>query len=102
VEAHLWRQQFDAARNPLKKFLYWKEWRGLREAELRYARKADHVVTVLSRTALSSRTLSIRTAFQRLPPAWISISSSPGTIAPESGRLYRPFALRQRDAHQDF
>ena len=46
VEAHLWRQQFDAARNPLKKFLYWKEWRGLREAELRYARKADHVVTV--------------------------------------------------------
>lgn len=46
VEAHLWKQQFDAARHPLKKFLYWKEWRGLSEAELRYAREADHVVTV--------------------------------------------------------
>lgn len=46
VEADLWRQQFETARDPIKKFLYWKEWRGLREAELRYAREADHVVTV--------------------------------------------------------
>src|SRR5580658_9174573 len=46
VEADLWKQQFDTARSPVKKFLYWKEWRALRDAELRYAREADHVVTV--------------------------------------------------------
>ncbi len=46
VEAQLWKQQFARVHHPLKKFLYWKEWRALAEAELRYAREADHVVTV--------------------------------------------------------
>src|ERR1700689_5144285 len=46
VEAQLWKQQFDAARHPLKKLLYWKEWRALRGAEIRYARQADYVITV--------------------------------------------------------
>jgi sugar transferase (PEP-CTERM/EpsH1 system associated) len=46
VEAQLWKQQFESAHQPLKKFLYWREWRALSEAERRYAREADHVVTV--------------------------------------------------------
>jgi glycosyltransferase involved in cell wall biosynthesis len=46
VEAQLWKQQFDAAQHPLKKLLYWREWRALSDAERRYARAADHVVTV--------------------------------------------------------
>ncbi len=46
VEAQLWKQQFEAAHEPLKRFLYWREWRALYEAERRYAGEADHVVTV--------------------------------------------------------
>lgn len=46
VEAELWRQRFEAADHPLKRFLYWKEWRALREAERDYARLADSVITV--------------------------------------------------------
>jgi polysaccharide biosynthesis protein PslH len=46
VEAQLWKQQFEAARHPLKKLLYWKEWRALSRAEIRYARQADYVITV--------------------------------------------------------
>jgi sugar transferase (PEP-CTERM/EpsH1 system associated) len=46
VEAQLWKQQFEAARHPLKKLLYWKEWRALRAAEIRYARQADYVIAV--------------------------------------------------------
>jgi polysaccharide biosynthesis protein PslH len=46
VEAQLWKQQFEAARHPVKKFIYWKEWRTLRDAEIRYAREADHVIAV--------------------------------------------------------
>ena len=46
VEAELWRQQYEMAHHPLKRFLYWKEWRALRGAEAGYAQKADHVLTV--------------------------------------------------------
>lgn len=46
VEAELWKQQFDLAVHPLRKLLYWREWRALSEAERHYARQADHVLTV--------------------------------------------------------
>ncbi len=46
VEADLWKQQFAAANHPVKRFLYWKEWRALGEAEREYARQADFVITV--------------------------------------------------------
>jgi glycosyltransferase involved in cell wall biosynthesis len=46
VEAQLWKQQYESARHPLKRFLYWREWRALGEAERYYAQQADHVVTV--------------------------------------------------------
>jgi glycosyltransferase involved in cell wall biosynthesis len=46
VEAQLWKQKFEAARHPLKKFLCWREWRALGKAELHYARQADSVITV--------------------------------------------------------
>src|SRR5579871_3670059 len=46
VEADLWRQQYQLTHNPVKRFLYWKEWRALRAAELDYAQKADFVLTV--------------------------------------------------------
>jgi polysaccharide biosynthesis protein PslH len=46
VEADLWKQQFEAANHPVKRFLYWKEWRALSEAERGYARLADSVITV--------------------------------------------------------
>lgn len=46
VEAQLWKQQFEAANHPIRKFLYWREWRALSAAERRYALEADHVVTV--------------------------------------------------------
>jgi glycosyltransferase involved in cell wall biosynthesis len=46
VEAQLWQQQFKLARHPHKKFLYWREWRTLSRAELRYAQRADCVLTV--------------------------------------------------------
>ena len=46
VEAQLWKQQLESAHHPLKKFLYWREWRALSEAERRYAREANHVITV--------------------------------------------------------
>jgi glycosyltransferase involved in cell wall biosynthesis len=46
VEAQLWKQQFEAARHPLKKLLRWREWRALWGAELHYARLADSVITV--------------------------------------------------------
>ena len=46
VEADLWKQQAQLTNNPLKKFLYWKECLALGQAERRYARLADHVVTV--------------------------------------------------------
>ncbi|HLK18078.1 MAG TPA: glycosyltransferase [Bryobacteraceae bacterium] len=46
VEADLWRQQFEAADHPVKRFLYWKEWRALSAAERDYACLADSVITV--------------------------------------------------------
>ena len=46
VEADLWKQQFEAANHPVKRFLYWKEWRALSEAEREYASQADFVITV--------------------------------------------------------
>ena len=46
VEAHLWKQQFEASHHPVKRFLYWKEWRALTGAERGYARQADGVITV--------------------------------------------------------
>ena len=46
VEADLWKQQFAAASHPVKRFLYWKEWHALSEAERAYAHKADFVITV--------------------------------------------------------
>jgi sugar transferase (PEP-CTERM/EpsH1 system associated) len=46
VEADLWKQQFEAANHPVKRFLYWKEWRALSEAERGYACLADSVITV--------------------------------------------------------
>jgi len=46
VEAQLWKQQFEATRHPLKRLLYWREWRTLGEAEVHYARQADSVIAV--------------------------------------------------------
>ncbi len=46
VEGQIWKQHFEMAGNPVKKFIYWKEWLALSEAERRYAQQADYVVTV--------------------------------------------------------
>ena len=46
VEADLWKQQYESANHPVKRFLYWKEWHALREAEREHARQADSVITV--------------------------------------------------------
>src|SRR5580704_13876783 len=46
VEADLWKQQYEVTGSPLRRLRYWNEWRTLRDAEIRYAKQADHVLAV--------------------------------------------------------
>jgi sugar transferase (PEP-CTERM/EpsH1 system associated) len=46
VEAAIWRQHFDAARNRFWKMLSWREWKTMERAERKVASRADHVLTV--------------------------------------------------------
>jgi sugar transferase (PEP-CTERM/EpsH1 system associated) len=46
VEAQIWERQSRLTKNPLWKFVYWREARLLARAEERYLQLADHVLTV--------------------------------------------------------
>jgi polysaccharide biosynthesis protein PslH len=46
VEATIWRRHFELARNPVWKAVWWREFWTTVRMERKYARAADHVVTV--------------------------------------------------------
>lgn len=46
VEATIWRRHFQIARNPIWKTVWWREYRMTLGMERKYARLADHVLTV--------------------------------------------------------
>ena len=90
VEAQLWRQQFEMARHPLKKLLYWKEWRAVSGAEVGYAQQADHVLTVseqnrayFSRCVPSGRVSDDchRRGHRFFPPRFVSPEDEPEIAA---------------------
>jgi sugar transferase (PEP-CTERM/EpsH1 system associated) len=51
VEAEVWQRHYQLTPQPAKKLAYWLEYRALKAAEIRYARKADHVLAVSDRNA---------------------------------------------------
>ncbi len=55
VEAQIWRRHFASARNPLWKAVCLREYLTMNRAEKRYARRADHVLTVSETDRLSFR-----------------------------------------------
>jgi polysaccharide biosynthesis protein PslH len=46
VEATIWRRHYEVASNPVWKGISWLEWKKMENAERRYLRLADHVLTV--------------------------------------------------------
>lgn len=46
VEATIWRRHFEVTRNPVWKGVWWREYRTTLRMERKYARLADHVLTV--------------------------------------------------------
>ncbi|HWH56225.1 MAG TPA: glycosyltransferase [Terriglobales bacterium] len=46
VEAAIWRRHFQVTRNPVWKAVWWREYRTTLRMERKYARLADHVLTV--------------------------------------------------------
>lgn len=46
VEAMIWKRHLDVARNPLWRFVFKREYEKMRDAELRYLRACQHVLTV--------------------------------------------------------
>jgi polysaccharide biosynthesis protein PslH len=46
VEARIWRRHFDLARNPIWKAVWWREFWTTARMERKYARAAEHVITV--------------------------------------------------------
>ena len=46
IEAEVWERQYKLATNPLWKYVFWREFRGLTRAERRYAALAAHVLAV--------------------------------------------------------
>lgn len=46
VEAMIWRRHFEVARNPIWKAVWWREYRTTVRMERKYARAADHILTV--------------------------------------------------------
>lgn len=46
VEAMIWRRHFEVARNPVWKGVWWREYWTTVRMERRYARMADHILTV--------------------------------------------------------
>lgn len=46
VEAMIWKRHYEVARDPLRKAVFWREWRAMTKLETEYLRCSDHVLTV--------------------------------------------------------